>query len=443
MSRTIFKNARVLDPSSGLDEKGAVLIEDDRILEAGPNVFVDSVQDDVNVVDCAGKCLAPGLIDMRVETGEPGHDHRETFATASLAAAAGGVTTIVCLPNTDPVVDDPSVLEFVQRRAAAVGMVNIHSYGAATKGLRGEEMAELGLLHMAGAVGFTDAHRAIDNSTLMRRILAYSTMFDSVVIQHPEDPDLVGSGVMNTGETATRLGMTGIPPVAEVIMVERDLRLVETTGARYHASRLSTAAAIRVMRRAKDKGLNVTCDTAPHYFALNEGAVTDYRTFAKVSPPLKSEDDRLAVVAGLADGTIDAIVSDHTPRDPDSKRLTFELAETGTLGLETLLPVTLELVNNRALSMLAALAPLTCNPARILGLPGGTLAKGAPADLVIFDPEVAGIVDADKLLSKSKNSIFDGRPIQGRVLKTVRGGRVIYDVNAEISPGLNARARHA
>jgi dihydroorotase len=434
VTRTIYKNARLLDPVSDLDAMGALLVEDGHVVEAGPGVFIDAVQEDVDVVDCMGKCLAPGLVDMRVTTGEPGNEHLETLATASQAAAAGGVTTIVCLPNTDPIVDDVALLEFVERRGAEVGLISVHSYAAATKRTRGEEMSEVGLLHQAGALGFTDGPKAIANPLVMRRLLSYSTVFDTLVIQHPEIPELVGEGVMNEGETATRLGLAGIPAAAEVMMIERDLRLLALSGGRYHASRVTTSAAIEVIAKAKADGLNVTCDTAPHYFALNEGAVTDYRTFAKVSPPLRSEEDRRAVLEGLANGTIDAIASDHTPRDQDSKRLPFHQAEYGVVGLETLLSVTLESVHNGALSMLEAVQALTVGPAKILGLPGGRLSKGAPADLVIFDPDIAGVIEPAKFRGKSKNSPFEGKPIQGRVLKTIRGGRIVYDHDVETAP---------
>ncbi|MBH66828.1 MAG: dihydroorotase [Rhodospirillaceae bacterium] len=427
MSRKLYKNARLLDPASGLDQNGAVLVKDGTIEEAGPDVFIDLTHEDVEVEDCAGKCIAPGLIDMRVMTGEPGNGHLETLDSVSEAAAAGGVTSIVCLPNTDPVIDDVALLEFVERRGSEVGLVNIKSYAAATKGTLGEEMSEIGLLHNAGALGFTDGAKAISNAMVMRRLLSYATVFDTVVIQHPELAELVGDGVMSEGTTATRLGLTGIPVAAEVILIERDLRLVELTGGRYHASRVTTADGIEAIRKAKIAGLPVTCDTAPHYFSLNEDAVTDYRTFAKVSPPLRSEGDRRAVLNGIEDGTIDAIASDHTPRDQDSKRLPFSQAAFGVVGLETLLSITLESVHNGSLTMLKALAALTSNPANILGLGTGDLGPGRPADLVIFDPDVAGFIDAEGFRSKCKNSPFDGKPIQGRVLKTIRGGNIVYD----------------
>lgn len=431
--RTLYKNARLLDPASGLDGLGAVLVEDGKVLEIGPKLFVDTIQQDAAVVDCAGKCLAPGLVDMRVESGEPGDGTSENLTSASQAAAAGGVTTMVCLPNTSPVVDDVAVLQFVERRGFEIGLVNVHSYGAATKGMAGKEMTEIGLLSQAGAVGFTDCGNTIVNAMVMRRLLSYARLFNTIVVQHPELPDLVGDGMMNEGETATRLGVPGIPSVAEVMMIERDIRLVELTGGRYHASRVTTAQAIDAIRSAKACRLPVTCDTAPHYFGLNEGAVVDYRTFAKVSPPLRSEDDRRAVIAGLADGTIDAIASDHTPREPDSKRLPFAQASYGVVGLETLLPITLGPVHDGDLTMLQALAALTINPARILGLEAGRLAKGASADFVLFDPDAPVRIELAQLHSKSKNSAFEGRAVQGRILRTVKAGRDTF-VHGELEP---------
>ena len=419
LTRKLFKNARLLDPATELDQIGSILIRDGKIEDVGPKVFIDTTQEDIEVEDCAGKCIAPGLVDMRVATGEPGSGHLETLETVSKAAAAGGVTTIVCLPNTEPVIDDMALLEFIERRGAEVGLINVKSYAAATNGTLGEEMSELGLLRQAGAVGFTDGVKAIEHPMVMRRLLSYATVFNSIILQHPEVSDLVSDGVMSEGLTATRLGLSGIPPVAEVIMIERDLRL----------SRVTTRAGIDVIRKAKHSGLPVTCDTAPHYFALNEDAVIDYRTFAKVSPPLRSEDDRVAVLEGIEDGTIDAIASDHTPRDQDSKRLPFDQAAFGVVGLETLLCVTLEAVHNGSISLLTALRALTFNPSKILDLEAGRPLSGRDADFVLFDLEIAGSIEAENFYSKCKNSPFDGRPVQGRVLKTIRNGKVVFDSN--------------
>ena len=426
-SRRLFRNARLIDPESGRDGIGDLIVADDRIAAIGAKISGDGLGADVEIIDVGGLCLAPGLVDMRVQLREPGAEHIESIESGSRAAAAGGVTTMVALPNTEPPVDDVSVVEFLARRAREVKLAKVHTYAAATKGMEGKELTEIGLLAANGALGFTDGVKAIADALVMRRVLAYARTFDQLVIQHPEEPSLGGAGEVNEGEVATRLGLAGITPAAEVIMVERDLRLVAVTGARYHVAHVSTAAAIDAIRRAKADGLPVTCDTAPPYFALNETAVGDYRTFAKLSPPLRGESDRQAVVAGLADGTIDAIASDHAPWDQDSKRLPFSSASYGIVGLETLLPLSLELHHNLHLSLIDVLRKLTIAPARILGLGVGRLAPGAPADLVIFDPAAKGRIRTDEFRSKSKNAPFDGRPVQGRVERTVVDGRTIFE----------------
>jgi dihydroorotase len=420
--RTLFKNARLLDPASGLDRTGDLLVEDGRIAALGKIGGAG----DAEAIDCAGACLAPGLVDMRVELREPGAEHQESMQSGGLAAVAGGVATMVALPNTEPVIDDMALVEYVARRSRDVGLTRIRTYAAATKGLKGRELTEMGLLAAAGALAFTDAGRAIADPVVMRRALAYARTFDLLVMQHPEEPRLAEGGAMNEGEVATRLGLAGITTAAETIMVERDLRLCEITGGRLHIAHVSTEAAIDAIRAGKRRRLPVTCDTAPHYFALNETAVGDYRTFAKVSPPLRSEWDRRAVIAGLKDGTIDAVASDHSPHDQESKRLPFALAASGIIGLETLLPLTLELYHNGHLALLEALRALTQRPADILRLPTGRLAVGAAADLVIFDLERPWRIDVDALRSKSKNAPYDGRPVQGLVLRTVIAGRSVF-----------------
>jgi len=423
--RTAFVNARLLDPASGLDEAGAILVEDGRISDLGNGLFREGVPEGVTEIDCGGHCLAPGLIDMRVQLREPGEEYKETIESAGRAAAAGGITSMVGLPNTDPVVDDVAGLEFVARRAREAKRVKVYSYGAVTRDLNGSEMTELGLLKEYGAVAYTDGLKAVANAQVMRRALSYALTFDALIVQHPEEPRLA-KGDMNEGEVSTRLGLTGIPAAAEVMMLERDLRLVELTGGRYHAAHITTKASVDAIRRAKDQGLRVTCDTAPHYFILNEHAVGDYRTFAKVSPPLRTEEDRQAIQDAVADGTIDIIASDHSPHDQESKRLPFTQAEPGIVGLETLLPLSLQLYHNGALSLLELLSRLTLRPAELLGFDSGRLAKGRPADLVIFDPDASWRVEPDNFLSKSHNSPFEGHPVQGRALRTVVDGRSIH-----------------
>jgi dihydroorotase len=425
-TRTAYVNARLLDPATGLDTMGDLLVDGEMIAAVGPDIFKSGVPAGVAVVDCGGLCLAPGLVDMRVQVREPGEEHKETIRSAGEAAVAGGVTSMVCLPNTDPVIDDVATVEFVARRARKIGLAKIYPYAAATKNLDGQELSEMGMLAEAGALAFTDGTKAIRNALSMRRALAYSATFGAMIVQHPEDPSLAENGVMNEGELATRMGLSGIPTISEAMMLERDMLLVELTGGRYHAAHVSTARGLDVIRRAKAKGLAVTCDTAPPYFALNELAVGEYRTFAKLSPPLRSEADRQAIVAGLVDGTIDAIASDHAPQDQDSKRQPFAQAESGGVGLETLLAITLELYHNRHLGLLDALSLVTDGPADVLGLPAGRLKAGVAADFIVFDPDRGWQVEPHLFRSKSKNSPFDGRLVQGLVARTVVDGRTVF-----------------
>jgi dihydroorotase len=429
-STVVYINARIVDPASATDLKGALVTEGGIIRDFGPALFKDAPPFDCEIVDCEGKVLAPGLVDMRVQLREPGEEHKETIATAADAASAGGVTAMVCMPNTDPVIDDVSGVEFIARRAREVRGTKVFCYAAATQGLEGKELAEMGLLAEMGALGFTDGPRAVGEAQVMRRVLSYSRAFDALILQHPEEPTLAKGGAMNEGETSMRLGLPGIPAMAEVMMIERDLRLVELTGARFHIMHVSTADGIDAIRRAKKRGLAVTCDTAPPYFTLTEIDIGEYRTFCKISPPLRTERDRDAVVAGLADGTIDAITSDHAPQDQETKRVPFAQAENGVVGLETLLPLALALHHKGKLSLVEVLKKLTSAPAAILRLPFGRIAKSAPADLVLFDPDRPWIVDAKRFRSKSKNSPFDEMPVMGKVLRTVVAGRTLYDAQA-------------
>jgi dihydroorotase len=416
--RVAYVNARLLDPATGRDERGALLTVGGKVWDLGAHLFADGVTDGSEVVDCKGKCLAPGFIDMQVFLNEP-------VETTARAAAAGGVTTIAVMPNMNPVLDRVSLVDYIERLARDAS-VRIHPIAAATKDLGGTEMAEIGLLRAAGALAFSDGRKAISDAQVMRRVLTYASAHGALVIQHAEDPSLAANGVMNEGEMATRLGLPGVPAEAEVIMIERDLRLVALTGGRYHVSLVTTAAGIEAIRRAKAEGLPVTCGTAPHYYALNELAVEEYRTFARTSPPLRTEADRRAVVEGIADGTVDVIVSSHDPHDVESKRLPFDLAASGVIGLETILPTAMDLLHGGHVPLMRLLDALTARPADILGLPGGRLAKGQPADLVLFDPDAPGRIDPDKFHSKAKNSPFEGRPVQGKVVRTIVAGRTVY-----------------
>ncbi len=426
-NKVAYINAHLLDPATGLNENGALLTEGETIAEIGGKDWTPP--EGIDVVDCDGAYLAPGFVDIRIQTGEPGQEHKGTLSSAGRAATSGGITSMVCLPNTEPVIDDMSVVEFVARRARKLGLTKVYPYGAITKGTNGEELAELGMLSEAGAVAFTDGTKAVNNAQVMRRALSYASTFDLLLVQHAEEASLAGEGAMNSGEMATRLGLSGIPVQAEIIMIERDIRLAEMTGGRIHFAHVSTAESVDVIRRAKDRGVRVTCDTAPPYFSLNETAVGDYRTFSKLSPPLRSESDRQAIVAGLKDGTIDVIASDHSPQDEESKRLPFSQAAFGGVGLDTLLPITLELYHNGHLPLLETISLITNKPADLLGLKAGRLEVGAPADLAIFDPDRGWKVDAETLMSKSKNTPFDERPVQGRVLKTVVDGRLVHELS--------------
>jgi dihydroorotase len=433
--KVAYINARVIDPASGLDApanaSGGVLTDGEQIAAIGPNIFNGGKPADADIIDCGGAVLAPGLVDMRVDFCEPGAEHKEDIESGSRSAAAGGVTTVVTLPDTDPAIDDASVLEFVARRAREVKLVKVFAYATITRGATGDELVEMGLLKHAGAVAFTNGRSAVASAKTMSRALKYAQAFDALIVQHAEEPALAAGGVMQSGELSTRLGLPGIPVEAETIMLDRDLTLVRMTNGRYHAAHVSTADGVARIRAAKAAGLRVTCDTAPPYFALNELAVGEYRTFAKLSPPLRREEDRQAVVAGLADGTIDCIASDHFPQDQEAKRLPFELAEFGAAGLESLLTLTLELVHNGHLDLPTALSKVTSRPAALLGLPVGRLSAGAPADIVVFDPERPTRIEPNAFLSKSKNSPFDGRLVQGEVLRTVVDGRTLYTAPAQ------------
>ena len=426
LGKVAYVNARLLDPDSELDVPGGLLTEGERIVDFGAGLFADGAPADARVVDCGGLCLAPGLVDIRVHLREPGQEHKETLETTGRSAVTGGVTSLVGLPDTTPVIDDMSVLEFVARRARMLGLAKVYAYGAVTKGLEGAELAEMGLLAQSGALAFSDGDRCITDTKMMRLALSYANTFDLLITQHAEEPGLAGSGVMNAGARATRMGLGGIPREAEIIMVERDIRIAEMTGGRLHFAHVSTAQAIEAIRQAKRRGVRITCDTAPPYFGLTEDEAENYRTFAKLSPPLRTEDDRIAVAEGIRCGVIDAIASDHAPQDEESKRVPFALAAPGGVGLETLLPVSLGLVHDGTMEMLDLLRLLTRSPAGLMGLDAGRLAKGAAADLVVFDPDREWTVTAATLVGKSKNSPFDEKTMRGQVVRTVVDGRTVF-----------------
>ena len=428
---TVFITARLIDPASGRDEPGGLLVRDGLIADLGGHLR-RSAPDGADVIDCQGHVLSPGLIDCQVFTGDPGQEHRETLKTASFAAAAGGVTTIVCMPDTEPVIDQVALVDYVQRRARERAIVNVNIMGAVTKGLKGEELAEIGLLQRAGAVAFTNGKSSIANTRVMRNALLYAKDFGALIVHHTEDPYLTAGAAMNASEMATRLGLPGVHKMAEVIVVERDVRLVEITGGRYHAATLSCRESLDVIRQAKAKKLPVTCGVSINHLTLNENDIGPYRTFFRVRPPLRSEDDRAALVRGLAAGDIDVIVSSHDPQDADDKRRPFAEAADGAIGLETLLPAALRLVHSEEVGLMSVLRALTINPAKLLGLPSGRLAKAAPADLTLFDMNTPWVVDRDLLRSRSKNSPFDEQRIQGRVLRTMVAGQTVYQYGVDV-----------
>ena len=398
-----FTNVRIVDPASGYDGPGAVLVVEGVIADLARGQDLGKLAKDIEVIDGRGALLLPGLVDIRVKTGEPGSETKETLKSAAMAAAAGGVTTIVVQPDTHPVVDDPSVVDFILRRARDIELVKVFPAGAATKGCEGERMAEIGLMAEAGCVYVTDADRSIANSKVFQRVLAYARAFGVLVAHRPADPWLSAGAAATTGEFASRMGLPSVPPAAEKIMLERDLALVELTGAPLLVDQITTAAALESLRRAKDRGLPVTATTSINHLSLNEIDIGDYRTFCKLDPPLRSEDDRQAVIEAVASGLIDVVVSAHAPAPPEDKRLPYDEAAPGAVGLETLLPALLSLHHEGRIGLIDLIRTVTSAPADLLGMPTGRIAKGAPADLVLVNPDTPVIIDADRLTSKSKN----------------------------------------
>ncbi len=416
-------NARLLDPATGLDAFGAVLIEGGVIADVSP----ESAPPADNVLDANGLCLAPGLIDLRVKTGEPGDEQKETLATASRAAVAGGVTSFVVMPDTKPVVDDVALVRFISDQASATAKARIYPAGALTSGLMGEAMAEIGLMADAGAILFTNGDLPVGNASLMKRAMAYAASRNALVMSRPDERALAGSGVMNAGALAGRMGLAGIPMEAEWIGAARDLMLAEQTGCRLILDQVSTPRTLELVAASKANGAQVFTTIAAHTLFFNELDVGDYLTYCKVNPPFRDEDTRQAMIAALKAGQIDAVVSAHDPQPPEEKRLPFGEASFGAAGLETTLAALLSLVHDGPLTLLEALAPITSRPAGMLGLPQGRLAKGAPADLILFDPDKPWLCEREELLSRSTNSPFDGRRLQGRVKQTLIAGETVFE----------------
>jgi len=423
----LLANARIVDPSRDLDFAGDLLIADGVIRDSKQGIHAAGVPEGTEIIDCDGQLVTPGLVDMRAFIGEPGAEYRETLASASQAAAAGGVTTIVCQPDTNPVIDDPAIVDFVLRRARDTAIVHVHPMAALTKGLEGLELAEIGLLKAAGAVAFTDGSKSVLNAQVMRRALTYAGDFDALVVHHTEDPDLVSDGVMNEGEFAARLGLFGIPRAAETIILERDIRLVATARARYHAASITCADSLAVLRRAKDAGLPVTAAASVNHLTLNEIDIGAYRTFFKMSPPLRAEEDRVALVEALSRGLLDVMMSDHNPQDVETKRLPFAEAAPGAIGLETMLAAGLRLVHNGEVKLITLLKAMSARPAELLGLQCGTLRPGSPADVIVVDIDDPWVLDPADLKSKCKNTPFDEARLQGRVLRTIVAGRTVFE----------------
>ncbi|MFN4160184.1 MAG: dihydroorotase [Gemmobacter sp.] len=422
MTTLHIDNARLIDPEAGTDDPGSLTIE------AGLIAARDqSPPKGARIIDAGGLCLAPGLIDWGVKIGEPGERHRESFRSAGLAAAAGGVTTIIARPDTAPAIDTPETLEFVTRRATAASPVRIRHMAALTKGRAGREMTEIGFLLDAGAVAFTDVFHVTEDTRVLARAMTYARSLGALVVGHPQDPGLSRGAAATSGKFASLRGLPAVHPMAEAIALDRDLGLVEMTGARYHADQITTARALPALARARAAGLDVTAGVSVHHLTLNEFDVGDYRTFFRLTPPLRAETDRLAMVQAVADGTIDVICSMHTPADEEEKRLPFEEASSGAVGLQTLLPAALRLYHAGAVTLPGLLAALSLNPARRLGLPGGRLTTGAPADLVLFDPDAPFVLDRFTLLSKSRNTPFDGARMEGRVRLTLVGGVPVFE----------------
>jgi dihydroorotase len=423
--RIAIYNARVLDPASGRDETGGILIENGVIADVGAAIAKTTVAD--VKIDAKGKAVAPGLIDLRVKTGEPGAENKETLETAGEAAAAGGVTTLVVMPDTDPVIDTVALVDFIQRRAESVAKVKVYSTGGLTLNLDGQKMSEIGLIKEAGAVFFTNGDRPVEDAGVLRRAMQYAASFDALVASRPDTPALSKNTVMNAGAFAARLGLRGAPPEAEWIALARDLMLAETTGARLLVDCLSTERSLGAVARARKNGVKVSCSVAAYSLFFNELDVGDYLTYCKVPPPFRTEADRMALIDGLKQGIIDAVVSAHDPQPPEDKRLPIAEAAYGAIGLETLLPCLLSLVVREEIPILNALRAVTSGPADLLGLPQGRIAKGAPADLVLFDPTAPWACDRDDLNSRSKNSPFDGRKLEGRVLRTWVDGETVFE----------------
>ncbi|MDO6484688.1 dihydroorotase [Shimia thalassica] len=419
----LFTNARLINPATGEDTLGCLLVSEGKIAAIGAEIAVPEAAE---IIDCGGKCLAPGIVDIGVKVCEPGERHKESYKTAGLAAAAGGVTTMVTRPDTVPTIDNPETLEFATRRANEAAPVNVVPMAALTKGREGREMTEIGFLMDAGAVAFTDCDHVVADTKVLSRAMTYARSLGALVVAHPQEPILSKGAAATSGKFAALRGLPAVSPMAERMGLDRDIAMVETTGVKYHADQITCARALPALERAKNNGFDVTAGTSIHHLTLNELDIADYRTFFKIKPPLRAEEDRLAIIEAVKTGLIDIISSMHTPQDEESKRLPFEEAASGAVALETLLPAAMQLYHNEYLTLPELFRAMSLNPAKRLGLPGGRLEEGAPADLVMFDPDAPFVLDRFALRSKSKNTPFDGQRMQGKVLATYVAGNAVY-----------------
>ncbi|PHO04435.1 dihydroorotase [Rhodobacteraceae bacterium 4F10] len=419
----LFTNARLINPATGEDTLGCLLVSEGKIAAIGAEIAVPEAAE---IIDCGGKCLAPGIVDIGVKVCEPGERHKESYKTAGLAAAAGGVTTMVTRPDTVPTIDNPETLEFATRRANEAAPVNVVPMAALTKGREGREMTEIGFLMDAGAVAFTDCDHVVADTKVLSRAMTYARSLGALVVAHPQEPTLSKGAAATSGKFAALRGLPAVSPMAERMGLDRDIAMVETTGVKYHADQITCARALPALERAKNNGFDVTAGTSIHHLTLNELDIADYRTFFKIKPPLRAEEDRLAIIEAVKTGLIDIISSMHTPQDEESKRLPFEEAASGAVALETLLPAAMQLYHNEYLTLPELFRAMSLNPAKRLGLPGGRLEEGAPADLVMFDPNAPFVLDRFALRSKSKNTPFDGQRMQGKVLATYVAGNAVY-----------------
>ena len=427
--QVLFKNARIIDPLSGYDEIGNLLTENDQIIDFHKGDNLKATHPEAKIIDCSNMVLAPGLIDIQVHFRDPGQTHKEDLSSGSMSAVAGGITTVVCQPNTSPTLDSTLTFDYLRLKAKEVAYCNILAYGCVSKNMKGEELTNMHSLVEAGAVGFTDDGLPVMNAKLMRHAFEFSKNLNVVIAQHAEDLNLSNKGCINEGEVSLTLGVRGIPNMSESVIVERDIAILQETGGRYHLLHCSTKEALDAIKRAKDKGLNVTVEVSPHHFTLTDHHVLKVGTLGKMNPPLRSEQDRQALIAGLKSGLIDAIATDHAPHDVTSKEKTLEEASFGIVGVETMLPLSLKLYHDKILSLRDLLAKMTCNPAKIINSSRGVIAKGAIADLTLIDLNHHWTIDSKKFFSKSKNSPFDNFAVQGRAILTMVSGKIVYSIN--------------